>query len=223
MVTSTEAHGEQYKFYDFSNAKQNTKDNLNFSIFNNGIVTVTIKTISGNEIKIEPKKSGTLNFYDIYQTGLKLPTNDDYQSDLNTYNSINYEFGFQNIQIYQPDGSLVERKNVDKNGTEFEFGRGGGSGYFHPLNGITGDTVVSGNIPQYYLITHMSNVKVRGPLGSYKPNGLIVDDTTGAVEVNAAVFICTNNSFVDYYEFRTSKVDTSQISDGADLPYHVLY
>ena len=69
----------------------------------------------------------------------------------------------------------------------------------------------------------MSNVKVRGPLGNYKPSGLIVDDTTGAVEVNAAVFICTDNSFVNYYEFRTSKVDTSQISNGEDLPYNVLY
>ena len=219
MVRSSAGRGEQYKFYDFFSAKQNTKDNLNFTIFNRGIVTVTIKTNSGYEIKIEPQKSGNLNFYDIYQTGLQLPTNDDYNSGLNTYNKATYDFGFSNVQVYQPDGSLVERKSINKNGTIYDFGSGGGNGYFKSLNGITGDTVVSGNIPKFYLITQVDNVLIRGPIGTYKPSDIIVDDPANNLDVNAAVFMCTNNSFVNYYEFKTKKADSSKVTNGDDLPY----
>ena len=99
---------------------------------------------------------------------------------------------------------------------------GGGKSqeYFKPLVGISGDTRASGNIPQYYMITNVSNVFARGPAGKFKPDGLIVNCKVTA-DVNGAAFICSKNSFVNNYEFRTSKV-SKDANKGNDLSYHVL-
>lgn len=215
LLRSSANSEEKYQFYEFFNAKQSTKDSLNLSIYNTGIVTASINKLDGTSVSIEPSKSASFNLFDIYNSGLELPTNDEYDSEKNAYNMVNYEFSFDNIKFYWPNGN-----NTYNIGSITKNGGGKSQEYFKPLTGISGDTKASGNVPQYYMVTNVSNVFARGLAGKFKPKGLIVNCKVTA-DVNGAVFICSRNSFVNNYEFKIAKVSTDA-QKGDDLSYHVL-
>ena len=206
---------EKYQFYELFNAKQATKDSLSLTIYNKGILTVSINKPDGTSVSIEKDKSAKFNLFDIYNTGLELPTNDSFDSEKNTYNTVNYEFSFDDIKFYFPNGN-----NTYNIGSITKNGGGKSQEYFKPLVGISGETKASGEVPQFYMVTNVSNVFARGPAGKFKPDGLIVNCKVTA-DVNGAAFICSRNSFVNNYEFRTSKASTDA-QKGDDLSYHVL-
>lgn len=215
LLRSSAGIEEKYQFYEFFNAKQPTKDSLKLTIYNTGIFTSTITKNDGTSVSIEPNKSESFNLFDIYNSGLELPTNDSFDSEKNVYNTINYEFSFDDIKFYFPNGNNTYNiASISKNGG------GKSQETFKPLVGISGDTRTSGNIPQYYMTTSVSNVFARGTSGKFKPDGLIVNCKVQAI-VNGAAFICSKNSFVSSYQFVPEKVSTDA-QKGDDLSYHVI-
>jgi hypothetical protein len=205
MLINTSKSGELQRFYNLEttfppglqgNTPKRTSDSLLFTIKNNGTLNVNLSFLPNESVSLPVGETVEFKLKDIFKNNLLLPTNDDFDSNENTYNTINYEFGFKNIIFIRPDGTQTFK--IDK--ITSQQGGGGKSGeYIKPLKGISGGT--QNNIPIYSLQTRVNNVYMRGGALKFNPNQANMIIYKGSATVNGAIFISTQNSFVEFYEF----------------------
>lgn len=213
-VLGTSDKNHRFKFRYFSEAEDDTKNSAIFRIKNTGIVSASIN-VGTDIVKISDGDSYDFVLNDIVNMGsIELPTNDSFDFSLNTYYTTNYEMSIHNMKYYTPNGHL----NKTVKDLKPSFGVNDGTNSFNSIK-LSGNTKIDG-ITEYFLVSKVKDIRVRGPIGKSKPDGLVIDCNSES-DIQGLMLISSDSTYVETFEFRLNNI-TPDGGNGENLPYHVL-
>ena len=222
-VLGTTDKNHRFKFRYFNEESDDTKAKAVLRIKNLGVVSVNIN-VGSNSPKIEPTQYYDFPLIDVANSQtIKLPTNDVFDFSINTYYMTNYELSVHNVQFYFPNGNsskLIKDLSPNFGIKKITTNSAGATGYtsVNSIN-ISGKTELEG-LDTYHLTSKITEIRVRGPIGTSKPSGVVID-CDAETDIQGLVLISSNISRPETYEFRPSVIHTDG-GNGENLPYHVL-